>query len=117
MPRRIHNSFTKSILAVMFMFLNGICIASPALKNTADNYSQNASLNNLETTENQLPAQSLKLNTIRRSVVLVNRANVENLYNNTVAIVFNKSSDFSPANLYLLPKPAYYLLLFHYTLF
>lgn len=123
MPRSNHSSFMRSILAFIFLFLNGICVASPAVKNITDNLTQTSSLqygydlNSPETSENHLPAQSFKHQAVRRSVVLANRADITNQLNETEAFFMQGSFPYSYAGFYFLPRPGYYIFLFRYTLF
>ena len=84
MPCSHHSSFSRSILVVIFLFLNGICIASPAVVNPTNNYhTQSAALpfgndlNNVETGENQLPVQSCKQQAALRSVVPASGAGLQ----------------------------------------
>ena len=123
MPCIHYNNFSKSILVVIFLFLNGICIASPAVKNTADNHTQTASLplgndlNNVETGENQLPVQSCKQQAALRSVAPANGAGIQTLYNNSAEPDVQNLLNYYAAPSFFLPRPGYYIFLFRYTLF
>ncbi len=122
MHRSHHSSFSKSILAFIFLFLNGICIASPAVKNSVNIFTQTFSLqtgndlNSPETTENHLPAQSIRHQSVRRSVLSLSNAG-ENLGNNIEALDMQSGFEYSRAVSYFLTKPGYYIFLFRYTLF
>jgi hypothetical protein len=117
-----HSSFSKSILAFIFLFLNGICIASPAIKNSVDNYTQTSTLqagndlNTLETTENHLPAQSIRHKGVRYSVVSLSNAGGK-IDNNIADLDMQRSSQYSRHETYFQPRPGYYIFLFRYTLF
>ena len=123
MPRNNHINFSRSILAFIFLFLNGICVASPSVKNSTDNFTQTSSvqlgydLNNPETTENHLPAQSIRQQSVRRSVVPANQADFENIYNNTAPLHIKEDFHYFRAGTYFHPIPGYYIFLFRYTLF
>lgn len=123
MSRSYHSSFSRSILAVIFVFLNTICVASTAIKNSANNFIQISSLqtapdlNNPETSENHLPAQSLKQQVVRRAVVPSNRAHIESINNNTL-VLYNKSDlPYDTFTSHFLTRPGYYIFLFRFTLF
>ena len=119
MPRSHHSSLSKSILAVIFLFLNGICVASPAIKNITHNNIEVSSLqpgndsNSPEITENHLATQSIRHQAVRRSVLTLNNAG-ENIDNNIAAL---RGLEYSRADSYFLPRPGYYIFLFRYTLF
>ncbi len=123
MPLSNHNNFSRSILAFIFLFLNGICVASPSVKNSTDNFTQTSTvqfgydLNNPETTENHLPAQTMRKQSARHSVVPSNQADFENIYINTAPLNIKLDFHYSRAGTYFPPLPGYYIFLFRYTLF
>lgn len=123
MTRSKHSNFSKSILAVIFVFLNGICVATPAIKNSTGNYTQTSSLqfgydlNNPETAENHLPAQTIRQQAVRRSLIPSDRAGIENINNDTTALRMHEGFNYSRSSSYFLPRPGYYIFLFRYTLF
>ena len=117
-----HSSFRKSILAFIFLFLNGICIASPAIKNSVIIFTQTSSLqtgndlNNPEITENHLPAQSIRHQAVRRSVVSLSNSGGK-IDNNIAASDMQQGFQYSRPDSYFLKRPGYYIFLFRYTLF
>ena len=73
-----HNFFKSRMLAVIFLFLNAVSIASPVIKNTADDNKPIISLtvgyaaNAFESEENQTPNSSFINHYSRSSVTLKN---------------------------------------------
>ena len=122
MPRSHHSSFSKSILAVIFLFLNGICVASPAIKNITHNNIEVSTLqpgndsNSPEITENHLATQSIRHQAVRRSVLSLSNAG-ENIGNDIKASNIQRGFQYLRDDSYFLPRPGYYIFLFRYTLF
>lgn len=122
--RRSKPTMIKSrILAIVFLFLNAVCIASPVMKNTAEDYNQLISLpfghdaNSAESEENQLPNSSFINHRAQSSVTLKNDNCNANFNGNVPSQRVQKWSNFSIIVSDLLPKPGYYSFLFLYTLF
>lgn len=124
MPCSNHNRFRRSILAVCFLFLNVICIASPVIKNTADDYKSIISVpsgqntDTFESEENQLPRSSFVSRFFSRgSVTLKNHSCAENFNVQSSLLTVQKCSNAIIAASSLLQKPGYYTCLFLYNLF
>ena len=124
MPRSKHSVFKSKVFAIIFLFLNAVCIASPVIKNTADEYQSLISLsfghdvNTFESEENQLPRSSfISRSTSRSSVTLKNHICTENFNSYSTGYAVQKYSNSSIAASALLQKPGYYTCLFRYTLF
>jgi hypothetical protein len=124
MPRSKHSIFKSRLLAIIFLFLNAVCIASPVTKNTADEYQSLISLsfghdvNTFESEENQLPRASfISRSTSRSSVTLKNHICTQNSYRYSAGSAVQKYSNSSIASSALLQKPGYYACLFRCTLF
>lgn len=122
MPCIKHSGFRSRMLAIIFLFLNCVCIASNGIKNTTDDYNQAISLqfghdfNTLESEENQLPTSSFINHLSRSSVTLKNHNCNGNFYCNASVLSFQKCCNPSIASDFL-PKPGNYTFLFRYTLF
>ena len=123
MPGSKHSVFKSRILAIIFLFLNAVCIASPVIKNATDDYNQAISLsfghdaNTFGSEENQLPNSSIINHFSRSSVTLKNHICAENIYDHSSVYSVQKYSNSSIAASALLQKPGYYTCLFRYTLF
>ncbi|MEO6894570.1 MAG: hypothetical protein ABI136_06000 [Ginsengibacter sp.] len=118
-----HSVIKSRMLAIIFLFLNVVCIASPVMKNTADDYNQLISLpfghdaNSAESEENQLPNSSFINYNSQRFILAKNDHCPTNFICNVPSPAGQKSNNsyFIPFD--LLPKPGYYSFLFLYTLF
>lgn len=123
MPCSNYNRFRRSVLAVFFLFLNVICIASTVIKNTADGYKSLISVpyghdNTFESEENQLSRSSFVSRFFSRSSVnLKNHSCAENFNVQSLLLTVQKCSNAIIATSSLLQKPGYYTCLFLYTLF
>lgn len=124
MPCSNYSRFRRSIFAVFFLFLNVICIASPVIKNTTDDYKSVISLpfgqdtNTFESEENQLPRSSFVSRFFSRSsVTLKNHSCAENFNVQSSLLTVQQCSNAIIAASSLLQKPGYYTCLFLYTLF
>ena len=124
MHRSNHSRFRRSILAVFFLFLNVICIASPVVKNATDDdkpvitllYGQD--IHFVEPDENQLTRSSFVNRFFSRSAAsLKNHNGTENIYRYSSVLMAQKCSNSIIAVSSLLQKPGYYSCLFLYTLF
>ena len=118
-----HNFFKSRVLAVIFVFLNAVSIASPVIKNTADDNKPIISLpfeyaaNTVESEENQTPNSSVINHFSRKLVTLRNHICTENAYSRSSVFSVQKWTGPSITNSAFLPKPGYYIFLFRYTLF
>lgn len=118
-----HSVIKSRMLAIIFLLLNAVCIASPVIKNTADDFNQAISLpfghnaNSSETEENQLPNSSFINYHLQRSVVSENPNGKANFNGNVPALFAKKWFKYSLTGSDFLPKPDYYNCLFLYTLF
>ena len=124
MPCSNHNRFRRCNLAVFFLFLNVICIASPVIKNTADGYKSVISIptgqdiNTFESEENQLPRSSFINRFFSRSpVILKNHNRAENFNVQSSLLTEYKCSNAIIATSSRLQKPGYYTCLFLCNLF
>ncbi|MBS1737575.1 MAG: hypothetical protein JSS98_13365 [Bacteroidetes bacterium] len=123
MGRSIHISFTKSVFAITFLFLNTICIASPSLKIQAENNIQSSPLlpehdvNNSALPESKFDAETIACTTVQRSGMVLNHSSIERVDFNTGEGCMQNISSFNIRPYYNLPIPGYYLLLFRCTLF
>lgn len=114
-----HKLFKSRILAVIFLFLNAVCIASPVVKNTFQDHTQLISFSlghNAESEESQLPDFSF-INHHTQRFFLLKKDNCSADLIDKVAILPGKKWSDSITASDLLPKPAYYSFLFLYTLF
>lgn len=119
MPDRKHNIYRSRILAVIFVFLNAVCIASTGIKNSAD-YQQVAlqsgvDLNAFGSEENQEPTASF-ISQFRRTCLSTQNHN-PNFYRTIALLPLEEWHDPAIAQSACLQKPGYYNFLFHYTLF
>ena len=118
-----HNGFRSRMFAIIFLFLNCVCIASPVIKNTTDGYTQVISsqpghdLNTSGSEENQLPAYSFKHHPVRISATSANHICNENFYSDASFLPVKKCCKVSVTGQDLLPKPGYYTFLFRFKLF
>lgn len=123
MARGNHISFTKSVFAIIFLFLNTICIASPSLKVQAENNIQSSPLlpehdvNNSAWPEGKFDAETIACTTVQRSGMALNHSNIERVDFNTGEVCMQNLSSFNIRPSCNLPIPGYYLLLFRCTLF
>ncbi|MEO6948605.1 MAG: hypothetical protein ABI297_01730 [Ginsengibacter sp.] len=123
MHRSKHNVYKSRLLAIVFLFLNAVCIASPVMKNTADEYQsvitpQFGHDSISFELENQLPKSSLTSRFFSRSPVkLKNHIRAENFYCFSTAFSVQKYPNSSIDSSATLQKPGYYASLFRYTLF
>lgn len=123
MARSIHISFTKSVFAIIFLFLNTICIASPSLKVQAENNIQSSSLlpehdvNNSALPESKFDAETIACTTVQRAGLPQNSINVDSLDLNIEKGGMENCTSFNVEPYFNLPIPGYYLLLFRCTLF
>lgn len=119
MAGRKHNIYRSRILAVIFVFLNAVCIASTGLKNSAD-YQQTGlqsglDLNAFGSEENQEPAASF-VSQFRRTC-LSTQNNNSGFYRTITLLHLGEWRDPAIAQSARLQKPGYYNFLFRYTLF
>ncbi len=123
MPSSKRNRFISRMLAILFLFLNCVSVASPAVDITANDYrhagvSQPANdLNNPGSEENQLPAYSFKHHPVRISSTAANHACKENSYSTSSILPIKMGLAPGMNSSYFSPKPAYYNSLFRYKLF
>ena len=114
-----HIVFKSRMLAVVFLFLNAVCIASPIVKNNADNHNQLISLplgQNAESEETQLPNSSFINHHAQRSIVLKNlNCNSGFIEKEPILPAQRRPGTITTSG--FLPKPGYYIFLFRYTLF
>jgi hypothetical protein len=119
MPDRKHNIYRSRTLAVIFMFLNAVCIASTGIKDSAD-YQQVAlqsgvDLNTFGSEESQEPAASL-VSQFRRTCLSTPNHN-PSFYRTIALLPLEEWHDPAIVQSACLQKPGYYNFLFHYTLF
>lgn len=118
-----HNGFRSKMFAVIFLFLNGVCIASPGIKNITDGYQQSVAsqsgheLNNSGSEENQLPIYSFKNHAVQISATSRNYAGNENFYGDASLLPARECCKPFITTSYFLPKPGYYTFLFRFKLF
>ena len=118
-----HSVILRNMLAIIFVFLNAVSIASPVIKNTADDYRQLVSLplgHNSNTSgpeENQLLNTSFLNHQAQSSVSLKNHNCNANFNCNAPLLSVQKCSNSSIAPSFFLERPGYYIFLFRYTLF
>lgn len=118
-----HSVIKSRVLAIIFLFLNAVCIASPVIKNTADDFKQAISLpfghnaHSSETEESQLPNSSFINYHLKSSVTLKNHNGDANFNGNVPALSASNWFKYSLTGSDFLPKPGYYNCLFLYTLF
>lgn len=117
------NGFRSTMLAIIFLFLNGVCIASPGIKNITDDCQQviasqpGHDLNNSGSEENQPPAYSFKNYAVQISATPRNYTCNENFYSDAALLPVTECCKSSMTGRYFLPKPGYYTFLFRYKPF
>ena len=118
-----HNVIKSRILAVIFVLLNAVSVASPVIKNRADGNKPIISLpfgnaaNAFESEENQTVNSSF-INHFSRSLVRVkNYICTENVCSHSFVFSIGKWRVPSITTSTFLPKPGYYIFLFRFTLF
>lgn len=123
MPFSEHNGFKSRVLSIVFLFLNAVCIASPGIKNVAENYQQSVAsqfgheLNNPGPEESELPIYSFKNHAVQISATPRNYACNENFYSKALPLPAKKCCKSFITASYFLPKPGYYTFLFRFKLF
>lgn len=123
MPFSKHHGFKSRMLAIVFVFLNCVCFASPGMKNITDEYQQviapqyGYDLNTLGSEENQLPAYSFKHHPVRISATSNNHTCNKNFYSIASLLPVKKCCKSFITASYFLPKPGYYTFLFRFKLF
>ena len=121
MPDSKHSIYRSRLLAVIFLFLNAVCIASPGIKNSADNYNQVAlqagqDINAFESEESVVPAASF-ISQVRRGSLSATDDIYKHNFSCALALPVDKWSHPAIAQSAFLQKPGYYTFLFRYTLF
>ena len=123
MRKSKHTMIKSRILAIVFLFLNAVCIASPVLKSTGTDCKQLISLpfghdaNSSEAEENQLTNISFINQHSQVSATSKKQTINDDFKVNIPVLRFQKHSNSSITVSDFLPKPGYYKFLFLYTLF
>jgi len=118
-----HTVIKSRILAVIFVLLNAVSVASPVIKNRADDDKSIISSpfgnagNAFESEENQTPNSSFINHFSRSSVTVKNHICTENVYCHSLVFPVQKWRGSSITTSTFLPKPGYYIFLFRCTLF
>jgi len=119
-----HISFMHKVLAMLFLFFNCVCTATPVIKAISQDYKQAVSV-----PLSQLPGAAESEEESQLVVSHVNQLThfsfAKKHFNHHVDIASERSAtltDIASQRSYitsasLLPKPAYYIFLFRYTLF
>ena len=121
MALRKHRCFFILSLTILFVFLNGVCLASSAINNSLDQdkFAGSSLIHTMEIVEEYSIhisfLQNTENNLSRRNQVPVRFLNIDK--NTTVYRIYRYQQKFPLVFYNSLLRPAYYSLLFRYTLF
>jgi hypothetical protein len=116
-----HFNYKSTLLAIVFGFLNCVCMASPVLKANADCNQELVSLqfgndlNNIDIEADPISAYSFKINQVNFAAAKF--SSHPNPYTDIATNGFISKPLASNFSAYLIPEPGYYSFLFQYSLF
>lgn len=116
-------NFKSRILAIIFLFLNAVCIASPAIKTAYENEGQSVTIpfiNDFNTVESEEEISGTSFINNHKSLSSANKSNNNRSEKNYLQrLVLSVQNHFSPfiKNSAFLPTPHYYTFLFRFKPF
>lgn len=116
-------NFKSRILAIIFLFLNAVCIATPAIKTAYENEGQSVTIpfiNDFNTVESEEEISGTSFINNHKGLSSANKSNsnrsAKNYLQRLVLSVQNRFSPFIKFSAFL-PTPHYYTLLFRFKPF
>ncbi len=123
MPSSKRDRYSSRMFAILFLFLNCVCIVVPGSKNISESLTEviasllGHDLNSSATEENQLAEYSLKHRPARLSTTSSYCIYDNNFYGDIPLPAVKKNCKSPVAATSFLPRPEYYAFLFRFTLF